>query len=239
MKAFFWAGLLSSIFVAAQPAFDVASVRAVPNQGDDNGSPFDEKVKAHPGSVIMTNVRLHTVVKWAYDLKNYEISGTDMLAAEHYNISAKSEEGTPVAQLRTMMQTLLATRFKLQFRREAKELRGYDLVVKDKTKLHFSGEEGEADIGGNGPVGHFKRTSMAELADVLSLIFLGAVFDKTGLDGRFDFTLAPQAYMTPGADPIGGFMAAIEDQLGLKLQPRKAAVELFVVVHAEKVPTEN
>jgi uncharacterized protein (TIGR03435 family) len=235
----FWATLLASMALSAQPAFDLASVRAIPNERNANPSPFAEKIDVHHGIVIMTNVRIRTVVKWAYDLHNYEISGVDMLAAEHYNINAKSEEDTPIAQLRLMMRALLATRFKLQFRREAKELRGYDLLVKDESKLPPAQGDGEADIGGDGPIGYFKRTSMAELADFLSFPLEAPVFDKTGLNGRFDFELHPAANMTPGLDPVEAFKGAVENQLGLKFQPRKATVDLSIIAHAEKVPTEN
>jgi uncharacterized protein (TIGR03435 family) len=85
-------------FAHAQPSFEVASVKPIPPGPKNDQSPFAEKIDAHPGSVSMRNVRIRTCIKWAYDLKNYEISGVDPLAPEHYNIMAKAEEGTPVSE---------------------------------------------------------------------------------------------------------------------------------------------
>ena len=72
----------------------------------------------------------------------------------------------------------------------------------------------------------------------------------TGLKGFYSFTLSftpDQAPSAPGPDsgPIAesavgaSLFTAIQEQLGLKLEARKAPVEILVVDHAEKVPTEN
>ncbi|HKE28033.1 MAG TPA: TIGR03435 family protein [Bryobacteraceae bacterium] len=61
--------------------------------------------------------------------------------------------------------------------------------------------------------------------------------DKTGITGLYSFTLR---YTRPGDDAPGDeLMGAIESQLGLKLAPAKATVEMIVVDRAEKTPTEN
>ena len=76
------------------------------------------------------------------------------------------------------------------------------------------------------------------------------VLDMTGLKGAYDFTLtwAPDDLRvsdagSPGpAVPIAGgpsIYEAIQKQLGLKLDPRKAPIEMLVVVSADKVPAEN
>jgi uncharacterized protein (TIGR03435 family) len=41
------------------------------------------------------------------------------------------------------------------------------------------------------------------------------------------------------SDPSGGSIFSSLQQMGLKLEPRKAPVDLIVVDHVEKVPTEN
>ena len=69
------------------------------------------------------------------------------------------------------------------------------------------------------------------------------IFDKTGLTGKYDFTLewtpddAPPA-MTGGAPPpdAGGpsLFTALEEQLGLKLEPQKGPVDVVVIDHIER-----
>jgi uncharacterized protein (TIGR03435 family) len=77
------------------------------------------------------------------------------------------------------------------------------------------------------------------------------VFDKTGLTGVYDFTLeyAPNAgtVMALGGAPppeatdsqAPSIAVAIQQQLGLKLEPSRAIVELLVIDKAEKTPVEN
>ncbi len=63
---------------------------------------------------------------------------------------------------------------------------------------------------------------------------------KTGLDGFYDFTLewAPETTEYDPAATLPSSYAAIEQQLGLKLQPKKPPIEFLVIDHAEK-PTGN
>jgi Protein of unknown function (DUF3738) len=73
------------------------------------------------------------------------------------------------------------------------------------------------------------------------------VLDKTGLEGRYDFTLALASAPGAGADGIKrsafeeGFslFAYALDQIGLRLEAQRALVEMLVVDHVEKTPTEN
>jgi uncharacterized protein (TIGR03435 family) len=71
------------------------------------------------------------------------------------------------------------------------------------------------------------------------------VLDMTGLQGRYDFFLrdAPRPLADdPAQTPDDRFAlnkAIVQDDLGLTLQRRKASVEIFVIDHADKVPTEN
>jgi uncharacterized protein (TIGR03435 family) len=74
------------------------------------------------------------------------------------------------------------------------------------------------------------------------------VLDKTGLDGYYDYTLEFAARV-PGApppapgdiatDPGPNLDAALEQQLGLRLVPSKAKLDVIVIDKADKVPTAN
>ena len=73
------------------------------------------------------------------------------------------------------------------------------------------------------------------------------VLDKTGLDGRYDFTLALASAPGAGAENIKrealeeGFslFGYALDQIGLRLEAQRALVDMLVVDHVEKTPTEN
>ena len=72
------------------------------------------------------------------------------------------------------------------------------------------------------------------------------VIDKTGLTGKYDFHFDFAQRQMEGAAPVYGqsdrgpsVFSAVRDQLGLKLELKKGPVELLIVDHAEKVPTEN
>jgi uncharacterized protein (TIGR03435 family) len=63
------------------------------------------------------------------------------------------------------------------------------------------------------------------------------VVDKTGIEGVYDITLDLKP--DPGGDPFTVWQRALQEQLGLKLESQKAPVEMLVIDHAERVPTEN
>ncbi len=67
------------------------------------------------------------------------------------------------------------------------------------------------------------------------------MFDKTGLRGFDDFTLdwTPDYGQPPPPNSSGiDIFTALQEQLGLKLEPQKAPIEMVVIDHAEK-PSEN
>lgn len=168
---------------------------------------------------------------------------------DQYDIAAKAE-GPRISspdQRKQMLRTLLSTRFQLAFHRESREIAVYALVVgKSRPKL----KERKPDDGGapfsmlpNGLHLPGRNASTTELAFILeSLIPLmdpdhddRPVMDKTGLTGRFDFDLtwAPPA---TGGDLANApdLFTAVQEQLGLKLEPQKGPVEVMVIDHAEK-----
>jgi uncharacterized protein (TIGR03435 family) len=83
--------------------------------------------------------------------------------------------------------------------------------------------------------------SMAQLVGRLSDQVRRPVTDATGLNGKYDFTLN-WVMEGPGFstdDPGPTIFAALQDQLGLKLESKKGMVDILVVDHIEKTPTEN
>ena len=87
------------------------------------------------------------------------------------------------------------------------------------------------------------QISMPTLSMLLSRQLRELVLDRTGLKGVYEVTLkwipetTPAASDAPDAGPT--VFTALQDQLGLKLEPRKDAVEVLVIDHADRVPVEN
>ncbi len=118
-------------------------------------------------------------------------------------------------------------------------------------KLKTSEDQGESIFEGGGnnkPVIHMRRMSMSEFAALLSEPMHKPVIDLTGVKGAYDFTLDATNYAPP--EPVPGqpreredegymVLRVLQDQLGLKLEPRKLSIDMVVVDHAEKIPTEN
>jgi uncharacterized protein (TIGR03435 family) len=107
-------------------AFDVASVKLspYPNASEDLFTPPD-------GSVLITNYTLGGLITYAYGLKTrHELAGgPDWLLEQKFVISAAAPQGTTDAQLRLMVQELLADRFRLRLRKEEGALPVWTLVV--------------------------------------------------------------------------------------------------------------
>ena len=223
----------------AQPAaFDVASVKPV-RSGDAEQD--RDQISTSPGRLIMRNVTLRTCIRWAYGLDGFQVTGPGWLASEKYNLDANAPGAVKDDQLRLMLQTLLAGRFKLAFHREKKDLPVYALVSgKGGHKLHESQGDGDSSM----KPGRFgftaQRTSTSQLAEYLAIPLRKPVLDLTGLKGRYDFTLDLTVYATDGrSDPAVLVLTAVQEQLGLKLEAHKGPVEMLVVDRAEKMPAGN
>ena len=160
-----------------------------------------------------------------------------------------------------MLQTLLADRFKLTIHRETKKLPIYSLVVaKGGAKLHEAKPGDTYPTGIKGPNGrsasHMMRMGrgeltaqgigMEEIAHLLTQQAGRTVVDNTALKGNYDFTLhwTPDQSAPALSGPSGGgpdsttssesgpsIFTAIQEQLGLKLEPQKGPVEILVVDH--------
>lgn len=103
--------------------------------------------------------------------------------------------------------------------------------------------------GDNGRRIVFQQQSTQDLADRLTDVLRRPVKNDTSLTANYDFTLTfadddglfGPARGTPAAntEPLPDLFTAIQVQLGLKLEPKTGPVEVLVVDHAEKIPTEN
>lgn len=262
------------------PSFEVASVKPS-HSADDRMS-----ILVSPGKFTVENVSLQSLIMFAYDAKTEaQISGgPGWIKSEAFNIDAKEDDAQAAQlqklpqdevqkQVRLMVQSLLADRFKLKVSHQMKELPVYALVVaKSGPKLTPSKSEPLPAEGagtdapprmrrgimmGRGEL-HATDASLSFLADVLSRqgeTGGRVVIDKTGLTGNYDWTLhwtperpAPlfkgaDNNATPDSAPAPDtsgptLFTALEEQLGLKLEPQKGNVETLVIDSVEQ-PTAN
>lgn len=228
------------------PTFEVASIKASQTPPGRGLASLREDINTDPARLTMVNVSLSTVVRWAYKLGVYEISGPDWISNARFDITAKAASPVSEEQLRLMLQALLKDRFKLEAHRQTKDLSGYALVVgKNGTKLHPVEGGGEGSMTGAVLMFEGHKMPISRLADIISSALKTPVRDMTGLEGFYDFKVDLRPYLLdrqPGDPPIdlpGIAMSALDAQLGLKLEARKIPMEVLTVDHAEKTPTEN
>lgn len=215
------------------------------------------------GTLTLTNTSLADCLRYAYALTNNEqLSGPDWIKSKavRFDIVAKGPADAPLSQIRQMLQTLLTERFQLALHREQKDLSYVALVIGKKgPKLQEAIPDSDAS-GNKYLMGRIysNHISMITLATLLSRFSGQTVVDMTGLEGVYDLKLewTPEHATKPassassadadagadtGADADSGpsLFAAVEQQLGLKLEVRKGPVEIIVIDHAERVPIQN
>jgi uncharacterized protein (TIGR03435 family) len=266
MKAFFAGVFTLSVASSAlsqtakRPAFEVASVKqeasTLPNGisgGVCHGSDMPGPQVGIPGMVVAlgrcryAGTRIKQLINNAYGgIAPDRIVGVPgWLDSLPFSIDAKAEEGsTPkTAELRQMLQSLLEDRFKMKYHRETKEVDGYALVIgKNGIKIK---ESAEGTRGGtsSGPDNIHGSMPMMMLANALTRAAGRPVTDKTGLTARYDidikFTPETVSAAPAAADPTGlpSIFTAIQE-LGLRLEPNKASIELFIIDSIEK-PESN
>jgi len=166
-------------------------------------------------------------------------------------------------QLSLMIQSMLVDRFALKTNIETRELPVYALLVgKGGVKMKQVQVDPFPPPGTQPPAGAhlpFLRTTdgrawtatafpIGDFTNWLSHFEeLGnrVVVDETGLTGNYDFVLSGvsmdsqfETNHEASEEPTTSIFTALQDQLGLKLEPRKAPVEVVVIEHADQ-PSPN
>ncbi len=232
-------------------AFEVASIKPVqtPNPARTRDKEEGRRFSAY-------SVTLRELIMMAYRVDAREIAGGPAwMATDEYDIEAVADDGVQVNEhLGELLQKLMADRFQLAFHREQRMLPAYALTVaKGGSKLKTA-EEGGGQGASCEHMGacNFRNEPLAQFTRWLSFVVLDRpVVDKTGITGTFDFSLkwtpdesqfsalglhAPAAADNPNAPPP--LFEAIEEQLGLKLEPEKMPADVLVIDKVER-PSEN
>lgn len=234
---------------AAPPAFEVASVKINPQ--------MDGRMAIEtPGNTLtMRFVTFRVAMAWAYDIQRPRIVGPDWIDTARFDIVAKAPGPATEAEMRMMFQPVLAERFHLTFHRETRQMQVLALTVpKEGHKMTPSTTPGPVETSMDPVRGAVvKRAPLKELVEDMSHDAKMPVLDMTGLTGTFDFAFNIQKYVdaararamanpaaTSNAELVLSLLQdAMAGELGLKVDSRKAPVELFLIDHAERKPVEN
>ena len=175
----------------------------------------------------------------AYHLNDQQLAGgAGWLDSEMYELDAKAASPSNETQLRQMLQTLLADRFKLVMHRESREMQVLVMIVAKNGLKAPELKEGDPV-----PTSIPKRTeapgpalifagNMPEFARLLSgnPSIRRPVLDRTGLTGKYFFGVQ--------WGPDEDFLTVVQQEFGLKVESQKAPLDVLVIDRIEK-PTEN
>lgn len=227
------------------PHFEVISVKPVTFSPVRTGCTGDR--------FAFGGLPLTRLIQWAYDLPPTRIQGlpnwiTDWVnkTDSMFEIEAKASAAVNEAQCKAMVRSLLADRFRMVARVQEREIRVYALTVAKKGLKMREVSPGTTGAGVRingtqwrsvGIVNPLPGVSMADLALRLSAVpIVGLpVIDRTGLTGIYSFDLS---FWAREGDDRPAISTALQEQLGLKLEPIKSPIEVLVVDHIEK-PSPN
>jgi bla regulator protein blaR1 len=234
---------------AAPLEFEVATIR--PHPAGDRTT----MIGGQPGRYRATNVTLRMLIEQAFDLPADQVSGgPPWMESQRFDVLAKISDAEWQAmqkvdyyhqelETRQLLQSLLKDRFQLAISHQPKELQVYALVqARGGAKVPLAGtaRPSQQGLSGNFVMGMTtKDAPLAEFTDFLSGYLRRTVLDQTGLSGQYDITfMVPEPEQNAPGESDSAVFRALEDQLGLKLESRKAVVDTIVVQRLEQ-PTEN
>ncbi|HWE53563.1 MAG TPA: TIGR03435 family protein [Bryobacteraceae bacterium] len=271
MKRPFACTLLTAVFAAgaigqstsATPSFDAADVHVSAK------SPNAYMTTAfRSGRYELRKATMLDLIRVAYGVDTYKIAGgPGWLEIDRFDIIAKAPSASDPEALKAMLKTLLAERFKLVVHNDTKPIPTFFLTERAKKNMKPGDNSGDAANGQvNGQMGcqftpfpppqpggsvgydtmNCHNATMQSFIDAMRYpaspyLGVGPVLEKTGIEGRWDFTLKwtrRAMLQQSGSDAITLF-DAVDKQLGLKLESRNEPTPVVVVDHVEQHPTEN
>lgn len=236
----------------AKPGIEVATIK--PSQ------PGEQRrfITFRGREIVIVGFTLNDVIKFAYDVQEKQIlNGPAWLGSDRFDINAQPDQpGTPSPdQFRSILQKLLTDRFALKFHKEKKEMSAYVLTVgKDGPKMTKATDPSGLPGLFFGPLGtlHVVNATMGDFCGLMqSAVLDRPVVDRTGLDGKWNFILkwTPDESQftglgvkvpppTDAADAAPPLFTAIQEQLDMKLDAQKTAVDVMVLDHVDH-PSPN
>jgi uncharacterized protein (TIGR03435 family) len=254
MKRLFLAGILAANLCGclsgqtppSTPVFEVADLKL------NVSGPGPQSVVLADGRVIIRNVALRPLIAAAWTLPVAAVKGPDWLDDVRVDLVAKPESPqTPEADLRVMMRAVFRDRMKMVARIEERRESVWALSIwKGQPKMRAAEMPAKAEDAKCGPGDSTAgirmvctRETMTSFARILSQI--GGwepagkrVVDQTGLAGAWDFSIE---WTPPRQSGEGGLdlFAALQAQLGLRLESKEIPVPVLVIESMDRTPTDN
>jgi uncharacterized protein (TIGR03435 family) len=205
------------------------------------------------------------VLESAFGVQRHDIAAPSWTDDMYLDIAANVPSGTTRVQFQMMLQRLLKERLNFKTHSQSREVRGYALVVaaggirmKPAEIKAATGSDGDVVVslkmaGADSVVKAESQESMDELAQYLERRIKAPVQNLTGLGGRYRVSLTygedlsmmrmprvenSQRAGTETGEPPPTIFQAVQ-QLGLKLEPRRASTFLIFVDGVDRTPTPN
>jgi uncharacterized protein (TIGR03435 family) len=238
---------------SSTPDFEAASVKR-----NITGNPA-WSISYTPDSLRATNATLSALIQSAYGIREDRlVGGPNWVRTTRFNVNGKAAQALPREQLRLMAQRLLESRFGVVLTREQRKGEVYALrLARGDGRMGPDLRRAADDCLGKAAGGGLLKSStgasptfsghcatMTGVAGGLSRNLGVEVVDQTGLQGRWDFVLAytalaPTAVVEPEHTNLPSVFAAVEEQLGLKLERNPRGSIEYVIIAAAHAPTEN
>ena len=234
------------IFVAISPlhaqssrTFEVISIR--PNRSGAQAS----DTNTTPGRLSLINVTPLSLILRAFGVLVPQVVGApDWLSTERYDVIAVTggDDALTDKSRQPFIQAMLAERWQFRFHRETRSLRVYSLVpAKTGVKLISHSGPGEYAMkvqpSGDHMLLRSTRGNIPRFVEILSGLTGTLVTNDTALSGEYDFNL--EWVQDQNSDAAGpSLFTALQEQLGLKLEPARKPMETIVIDHIER-PSEN
>lgn len=236
-----------SMAADADPTFDVATIK--PSRPDEQRSVLVQGTR-----LVTADTSLVDLMMFAYGIHPLQIvDGPEWFSTEKFDVVVQPNlPGRPsTAQMRSIVQKLIADRFTLTFHHAQRELPVYRIVIaKGGPKLPATTKEGletnTAAVAFREGTMTVRNATLPEFASLLQRYVRldRPVVDHTGIAGKHDFNLhwTPDFSQFDGKSPWSvksdenapSFYTAIQEQLGLKLEAAKEPADVLVIDHADR-----
>lgn len=234
---------------ADRPAFELADIHASPK----TQHPSMRSGMLQPGIFQLRMATMLDLISTAYGVEGDKVTGgPSWLELDRFDILAKFAPGAPLETVRVMLQSLLQERFGLVVHKDIRLMQGFALSLGKNTpkmrRAEASERSGCRRAAASEPEANAiecRSVSLAEFAQQLSRIagdYLPArVMDDTRLTGAWDFALqwTPRGGLAAAGPSGRSIFDAVQNQLGLKLEPKQVDTPVLVVDRVNRTATPN